>query len=60
MEHDVGSDECEDKQSRCCGAPILGVAAVRPWSRGGDPPQWSWPAGEGTETVGPEGSRGGA
>jgi len=37
------SGDHEDKPSRRCRAPILGVVAARPWSRGGVPPRWLWP-----------------
>jgi len=38
-EHGAGSGEHEEKNSRRCRAPMVGVAAARPWSRwGGDPP----------------------
>ena len=60
VKHGVGSGDHEEQQSRRCHAPLLGVAAARPCSRGGDPPKWSWPGEEGTGDVGPEGSRGGA
>ena len=49
----VGSGDHEDKQSRRCRAPILGVAAARPWSRGGVPPRWLWPEEEDKGDVGP-------
>ena len=37
-EHCADSGEHEDKQSRRCQAPIVGVAAARPWSRGRSAP----------------------
>ena len=56
----AGSGNYEDKPSwRFC-APILGVTAARPWSRGGVLPQCLWPEEEDTGDVGPDGSRGGA
>jgi len=56
-EHDAGGSEHEDKQSRRCCATIVGVAAARPKSRGGVPPQWSWPGKEDMGHGGQEGSR---
>ena len=53
----AGSGNHKDKQSPRCGAPILGVASARPWSRGGVPPRWLWPEEEDTGDVGPDDSR---
>jgi len=57
-EHVAGSDEGKDKHSWRCRAPIEGLAAARPWLRGGVPSQWSWPWKEDTGDVGSEASRG--
>jgi len=49
-DYGVGSGEGEYQQSCSRCAPVV---------RGEDPPCWSWPGGEDTVDVGPEGSRGG-
>jgi len=57
--HGGGSSLYEVKQIRRCRALIVGVAAARPWLRGGVPTQWPWPVTEDTGDVGAEGRRGG-
>ena len=59
MAHGAGSGEHQDKQSRCCRAPIVGFAAAHPFSRGGVPPQWSSTGREDMGDVWSKGSRGG-
>jgi hypothetical protein len=55
-----GATSSDRGPSESCRAPILGVAAARPWSRGGIPPRWLWSEEEDTGDAGPDGRRGGA
>jgi len=56
--HGGGNGLHEVKKSRRCRAPIVGVAAARPWLRGKVLTQWSWSVKEDTGNVGAGGRRG--